>query len=334
MKFPVFTATGFFDDDQPGALHYYERYSQSAPASNVKELLLLIGPWDHGGTQHPGKTISGLAIPANAVIDMNQLHADWYDWVLGRGPRPALLGDRVTYYMMGANDWRHARTLEDASSGQDLTLYLDDARGTPGNLSSPGSLSASPPLAQPPAVIVSDPRTLPELAVADKLEDENLLSQFRAEEKDALVFRSAPLEHDTEIAGQMRLNLIVQSDVPDFDLWAQVQMVQADGSAVTLGTVMRRARFRDGFFKQELLRPDQIVAIPFEFNWLAWRIPAGAHLRLVVAPLNSPNYQKNYNTGGRIGYESPGDARVAHIKLFHAGSRDSALALPLAAMSQ
>ena len=24
MKFPVFTATGFFDDDQPGALHYYQ----------------------------------------------------------------------------------------------------------------------------------------------------------------------------------------------------------------------------------------------------------------------------------------------------------------------
>jgi uncharacterized protein len=129
----------------------------------------------------------------------------------------------------------------------------------------------------------------------------------------------------------MHLNLVVKSDTPDFDLWAQVQMVAPDGSAVTLGQDMRRARFRDGFFRQKLLQPGQVVTIPFTFNWMAWRIPAGARIRLVVMPLNSPDYQKNYNTGGRIGYEDPRNARVAHIELFHDGSRASALLLPLAA---
>jgi hypothetical protein len=333
MNFKVFTATGFFDDDQPGALHYYRRYSQYAPAGKVRDLLLVIGPWDHGGTQHPNKTIDGLAIPENAVLDMNALHADWYDWVLGHGPKPALLSDRVTYYVMGANEWRHAHTLDGASSGN-LRLYLDDPKGTPGNVSAPGMLALAQPGAEPPAVIEDDPRTLPELAVADKLADENLLSQFRAGMKDAQVFETAPLTHDTEIAGHMHLDLIVQSDAPDFDLWAQVLLVKADGSAVTLATDMRRARFRDGFFKQELLTPEQVVTIPFEFNWLAWRIPSGAKLRLVVMPLNSPNYQKNYNTGGRIGYEDPKDARVAHIKLFHEAGRASALVLPLAAAAE
>lgn len=331
MNFPVFTATGFFDDDQPGALHYYRRYSKFAPAGMVRNLLLLIGPWDHFGTQHPAKTIDGLPIPANAVIDVNKLNADWYDWVLGRGPRPALLRDRVTYYMMGANEWRYAHTLQGASSGKNLSFFLDDARGTPKNLSAPGLLSTARAGPEPPATIVSDPRTLPELAVAEKLQGENLLSQFRAEEEGALVFQSAPLKQAAEVAGHMHLNLIVQADAPDFDLWAQVQMVRPDGSAVTLGEDMRRARFRDGFFKQELLKPDQVVTIPFEFNWLAWRIPAGARLRLVLMPLNSPNYQKNYNTGGRIGYEDPRNARVAHIKVFHDGSRGSVLLLPIAA---
>jgi uncharacterized protein len=128
--------------------------------------------------------------------------------------------------------------------------------------------------------------------------------------------------------------LIVQSDAPDFDLWAQIQIVQADGSAVTLGEDIRRARFRNGYFKQELLKPDQIVTIPFEFNWLAWRIPAGARIRLVLRPLNSPNYQKNYNTGGRIGYEDPNDARVAHITLFHDRERASSLMLSLATKNE
>lgn len=331
MDFPILTATGFFDDDQPGTLHYYSRYSEYASAKEVSDLLLIIEPWDHLGTQHPDKTIEGLPIPVNAVLDMNKLQADWYDWALGRGPRPELLRDRVTYYMMGANEWRYAHSLEGASSGKNLSLFLSDPRGKPKNQSGPGVLSTSQPGAEPPVIIVSDPRMLPELEVASELAGENLLSQFRAKEKDALVFQSAPLERDTEVAGHMHLNLIVQSDAPDFDLWAQVQMLKADGSAVTLGQDIRRARFRDSFFKQELLKPDQVVTIPFNFYWLAWRIPAGARLRLVLMPLNSPNYQKNYNTGGRIGYEDPKDARVAHIKLFHDGSRSSVLWLPLAA---
>jgi hypothetical protein len=331
MNFPVLTATGFFDDDQPGALHYYRRFLRYASPQEAGHILLVIGPWDHLGTQHPRQTIEGLSIPDGAVLDMNKLHADWYDWVLGRGPRPALLRDNVTYYMMGANEWRYAHSLAAASSGRNLTLYLEDPAGTPGDLFHSGSLLQSRPGKEPPARIVDDPRTLPELAVAQYAADEDLLSRFRAYEKDALVFHSAPLPQSTEVAGQMRLNLLVQSDAPDFDLWAQVQMVAPDGSTVTLGQDVRRARFRDGFFKQELLRPQQLVTIPFTFNWMAWRIPAGARIRLVVMPLNSPDYQKNYNTGGRIGFEDPKSARVAHITLFHGGSRASALLLPLAA---
>jgi hypothetical protein len=330
MRFPVLTATGFFDDDQPGALHYYRRFLQYASPQEAANILLVIGPWDHLGTQHPEKTIEGLAIADSAVLDMNKLHADWYDWVLGRGPRPALLSDRVTYYMMGANEWRHAHSLDGASSGQDLVLYLEDPAGTPKDLFHSGALLRSKPGKERPANILDDPRTLPELAVAQYAPDEDLLSQFRAYEEDALVFHTAPLAQSREVAGHMRLNLIVQSDAPDFDLWAQVQMVAPDGSAVTLGEDVRRARFRDGFFKQELLKPRQVVTIPFSFNWIAWRIPAGARIRLVLMPLNSPNFQKNYNTGGRIGYEDPKNARVAHITLFHDASRASALLLPLA----
>jgi hypothetical protein len=108
-------------------------------------------------------------------------------------------------------------------------------------------------------------------------------------------------------------------------------MVQPDGSAVRLGEDIRRARFRDSPFKQELLKPGQLVEIPFEFNWTAWRIPKGARLRLSIAPLNSPNFQKNYNTGGRVGHETLQDARVANIKIFHDARYASRLEVPLAA---
>ena len=108
-------------------------------------------------------------------------------------------------------------------------------------------------------------------------------------------------------------------------------MVLADGSTVRLGEDIRRARFRNDQFKEELLRPGQPVEIPFEFNWLARRIPAGARLRLTIAPLNSPNYQKNFNSGGRIGFENVNSSRIATIKIFHDARRGSRLMLPLAA---
>ena len=331
MNFPVLTATGFFDDDQQGALRYYRRYMAYASPEAASKHCLIIGPWDHLGTQHPAKDIEGLTIPDSAVIDMDKLRADWYDWMLGRGPRPDLLRDRVTYFMFGADQWRYAKTLEAASSGKDLKLFLSAPSGTPKDVFHSGSLVPEPPGAEPPAVVVSDPHELPELAVARYAAAEDLKSQFRDFEKRAIVFHSEPLTQDTEVAGQMRLTLVVQADTPDFDLWAQVMMILPDGSAIQLGEDIRRARFRNTPFKAELLKPSQIVEIPFEFNWMARRIPAGARLRVTIAPLNSPDYQKNYNTGGRIGYEKIEDARVAHIKIFHDAAHASHLELPLAA---
>ena len=331
MNFPVLTATGFFDDDQPGALRYYRSHLAHAPAAAVARHYLVIGPWDHGGTQTPSKDIDGLAIPENAVLDMKKLHADWYDWALGRAALPAFFHEhRVAFYVMGENAWRYANTLPEASSGQQLVLHLRDVHGTPAGVFQAGQLLEKAPGAEPAAQLLSDPHELPELEVARYAADENLLSTFRAYQKRALVFHSEPFAADVTFAGHMRLLLECAADAPDFDLIAQVMLIHADGSAVRLGEDIRRARFRNSPFKAELLKPNQVVQIPFEFNWAAWRIPAGARLRLVVAPLNSPAYQKNYNSGGRIGYEDPAAARIAHVRIFHDARHASRLILPLA----
>ncbi len=331
MNFPILTATGDFDDDQPGALRYYRSYVAHAQPTELAKSFLVIGPWDHLGTQHPEKQIEGISIPQAAILDMNKLHADWYDWVLGRAPRPAFFQDRVAYFMMGADEWRYSRSLESASSGEVLNFYLSDPEGTPKDVFHSGSLLPKPAATEPPATIVSDPHELPELAVAKYAANEDLTSQFRGLEKGVINFHSEPFAHDTELAGQMRLKLEVQADVPDFDLWAQVLMILPDGSSVKLGEDIRRARFRNSVFKAKLLKPDEIVEIPFEFSWMARRIPAGARLRLTIAPLNSPNYQKNYNTGGRMGYERIEDGRIANIRIFHDAQHHSLLASPLAA---
>jgi putative CocE/NonD family hydrolase len=331
MGIPVLSVTGFFDDDQPGALRYDRRHVAQAPATAVSQHYLVIGPWDHSGTQYPVKVIDGLAIPDAAVIDMEKLHADWYDAALGRGAMPALLRNRVSYFMMGADEWRYAPNLEAASAGGTLSLFLAAPQGTPQDVFRAGKLSPTAPANEPPAILVSDPHELPELAIAKYALAEDATSQFRAFQKRTISFHSDPLTRDTEIAGHMQLTLVCQADAPDFDLWAQVTLILPDGATVRLGEDIRRARFRTSPFKEELVTPRQVIQIPFEFNWMARRLPAGARLRLSIAPLNSPSYQKNYNTGGRIGYERLEDARVANIQIFHDKTRSSRLLLPLAA---
>jgi len=334
MDFPVLTVTGFFDDDQPGALHYYRRLNEYAPAAAANRDFLVIGPWDHFGAQRSTKEIEGLSIPANAVLDVNKFRADWYDWALGRGAKPEFFHDRVAYFVMGADEWRYAKTLDAASSGKNLALYLSASEGTPKDVFHSGDLLETQPGAQPPAIILSDPHELPELDVANYAASEDLKSQFRDFQNRAIVFHSKPFPQDVEIAGQMKLKLMVQADTPDFDLWAQVLMVLPDGSTIRLGEDIRRARFRNSQFKEELLKPDQIVEMTFEFSWTAWRIPKGSRLRLTVAPLNSPGFQKNYNTGGKAGYEKIEDARIARISLFHDSGHPSFLTLPFAASAQ
>jgi putative CocE/NonD family hydrolase len=233
--------------------------------------------------------------------------------------------------MMGADEWRYAPTLEAASSGKTLELYLEDASGTPRDLFHSGALQATVPDAQPPAVLVSDPRELPAVELARLAADEDAHSQFRALQKRAISFHSEPFAQDTEVAGHIRLTLDCSADAPDFDLWAQLLLIEPDGTTVRLGEDIRRARFRNDPFQQELLQPGQVVQIPFEFKWTAWRFPAGSRLRLTLAPLNSPDYQKNFNTGGRIGYERIEDARVANIQILHQAGHASHLTLPLAA---
>ena len=206
---------------------------------------LVIGPWDHGGTQMPSKDIDGLAIPENAVLDMKKLHADWYDWALGRAALPAFFHDhRVAFYVMGENAWRYANTLE-ASSGQQLVLHLRDVHGTPAGAVPGWPAAGASPGSRASGAAAERPARATGARGCQYAADENLLSTFRAYQKRALVFHSEPFATDVTFAGHMRLLLDCRCGCPGLRPIAQVMLIRADGSAVRLGEDIRRARFRN-----------------------------------------------------------------------------------------
>src|SRR5262249_22494099 len=102
IEFPVLTITANYDVNQRGAMHFYSRHLENATPAARSRHYLVMGPWDHKGTGTPSRKVGGVEFGEVALVDLNRLHREWYDWVLKDGARPEFLKERVTYYLGGA----------------------------------------------------------------------------------------------------------------------------------------------------------------------------------------------------------------------------------------
>lgn len=331
IDIPILTITGYFDGDQPGALRYYREFMRHASVSAKQRFYLLMGPWDHPGTRSPQEKLGGLTFGKDSVLDIDQLHIDFFNWVLKGGKRPAILSDRVNYYVMGADKWRHAASLQDLSD-HSLRLYLSSPGGPARDVFHSGRLVAAAPPPQAPDTITDDPLAH---EPADELlkppGDDYLVHSSEAYQKNRLVYTSDALDAPITIAGAMDLAASISIDTPDADIGAEVDAVLPDGRTLVLGQDIVRARFRHGVTKAEPVQPGVIEPYRFDgFYFMVRQLPKGTRLRLVLAPVNTPGLQKNYNSGGRIGYETAKDARTATISVHLDPKHPSYLELPLA----
>lgn len=89
-------------------------------------------------------------------------------------------------------------------------------------------------------------------------------------------------------------------------------------------------RFNQSFSKERLLRPGEVSRWSFDRFWFTCRrIEAGSRIRLVLGPVDRDYLQKNWQTGSRIGFEVPAQAKVARVKLHHSKKHPSRLLLPI-----
>ena len=240
-------------------------HSAHAPPEALARSYLVIGPWDHGGTQTPAAEIDGLCDPR----ERRARHEEAARGLVRLGARARVAArssssDRVAYYMMGANEWRYAHTLGRGRLGQGRWCCTSVAPGAPRTLRTRAMLAATAPRREPAALLVSDPRELPELEVAKEADGGEPASQFRAGQKRAVVFDERPAGTRTSRwPGTCGCMLACAADTPDFDLWAQVLLVRADGSAVQpRAGHPPRPLPQQSPFTQELLRPGELARFP------------------------------------------------------------------------
>jgi putative CocE/NonD family hydrolase len=329
IDLPILTITGQYDGDQPGAIEYYRRHMQSKSGAKQNHFLI-IGPWDHPGTRDPKAEFGGLKFGEDSLLDMNNLHKEWYGWTLKGGKKPGFLKKRVAYYVVGEEKWKYADSLETIPA-HPKKMYLDSTEGA-NDVFHSGTLGRNLPKGKPSDTFIFDPLDkrpgdLERSDISEYLTDQTYdLNLFG----NGLVYHSEPLDKDTEITGWVKLFTWMSMDVPDTDFMVTLSEVLQDGKVIRLTQDLQRARYRESNRVEKLIVPGAINLYTFSgFTFFSRHISRGNRLRLSIRCPNSIYLEKNYNSGGVVAEESGKDARTAHLTLFHDRDHPSYLELPV-----
>ncbi|MGL5838201.1 MAG: CocE/NonD family hydrolase [Sphingorhabdus sp.] len=356
VDIPILSSTGHYDSTHGGTLHFYNEHCRLAPDAAAKHHLV-IGPWHHAGMDGAG-AVGGLTFGPAAAIDMGAVRIEWYRWLFGMGPWPEFLSDPVIYYMAGAEEWRGATSLDGATAGRQ-SWYLRSGEMGARDIFHSGFLEREA-LASPPDRFVSDPfdtdiieveltrRSLPRNEKKDsavlypdpvrgmhlQIAGEDPTDQAFAYNLNGqgVVYHSAPLTDDVEIAGITELSMWLTLSQPDADIVVLLSEILAEeGQSILLWSNILRLRYRNGWQEPTLAEP----GVPLNANFfiprfISRRLRKGSRLRLVIRAPASIQFQKNLHSGKLPADERTADAARCAIDIHHELGRQTELILPLA----
>lgn len=313
LSIPVLTTTGYYDSGQSGALSYFTRYARANPRA---ENYLVVGPWDHHTAQLGGPwgipigpELRGLPLDPAAHADIIALRYAWFNWIFGRGPKPAILKDRVNYEVMGANVWKHAPSmaamgprprryyLGAGQSGEDHTLVAASADTT----------------AAVQAVDFKDRSDVNRLEpfgpeIDQALDDWPIVTKA-TDLANSVTFLSAPFRNATEISGIFSGRLDVTCNRKDFDFAVTLFEVTAGGEWIQLSYDWQRASYAADPSVRKLLVPGRRTLLDFTARRLTSRLLAsGSRLAIAISVIKQPGEEINYGSGKTVSLETIADA--------------------------
>jgi len=257
-------------------------------------------------------------------LDNVELIVRWYDYWL-KDRKGALDGlSRVSYYLMGANEWRGADAWPPPAS-RPMRFFLDSA-GSANGAGGSGVLRREIAGSGPPDRFVYDPDQPPPTrggSIVSTLIASGSTDQRDVQERaDVLVYTSPLLGADLEVTGPVSAMVYASSTAADTDFTAKLTDVFPDGRALVLQSGIVRARFRDPRAAPSLLRPGRVYAFAIDLWATANLFRRGHRIRLELASADFPRYERNANRGGR-----PGKPVKATQAVFHDRKRPSHLLL-------
>ncbi len=287
ITIPVLSITGYFDDDQRGALHFYAEHLAHNPTADHT---VLIGPYDHGGSQdHPSPQVMGYAIDSVAKINIMDITFQWFDHILKGARRPSLLKDRINFEVMGANLWRHVPSMQGASNDT-ITFAL-----------SPGAAHneyALVPTADALPGVVTSVRDLTdrgecELDLPVMTGDGGAIVDTVLRSPYMIRFTSAPLSRSYDLNGSFAVHLRFVPHVRDLNLAIGLYEQTPDNKYVQLSRNIVRCSYVMGH-----LDSGAVATLNFDRTYFtSRRLARGSRMILLVGPLLHPKWATNYGRG-------------------------------------
>ena len=332
INIPILSITGHFDSDQPGAMKYYSDHMKNGNPLAKSNHYLIVGPWSHGGTRRPQKEFWGLKFGENAILDMNKLYLNWFNWTLKNGKKPSFLKNNVAYYTMGENKWNYASNLKELSD-EKKEFYLSSLKSEAQNVFNSGNLSNQPLEDDIKAdVIIYNPKLKKGIENASyKTKSSELYTdQSYVNDQDILIYHSNIINEDIEINGKISFEAYISLNVVDTDLQVTIYEITNDNSSIFLQKDQIRARYRNGLEKPELVKANVVEKYVFEGENLFSRIiRKGSRIRLVFSAIDNPHIQRNFNSDKDPSMQESNSAKTATIKLFHNTKYPSKIVLPI-----
>ncbi len=320
IDIPFLTVTGWFDGQQGGTLWYWD--GMNANQSEDHDGYLIIGPWSHAQTyMGGGLEIGQMAFAPQSVLNIQEIRRQFFDYCLKKST-PHFAAPRARAYVTGADHWHELETYPPPLM-QPTPLYLH-SNGGANSLDGDGALSWTAPAAEHPDRFTFDPQN--PVHILGLAEDQRPV-QWR---EDVLVYTTAELEHTVEILGRVFVKLYASSDATDTDFTAKIQDVQPDGRAISLGSRtagVRRARYRNGYEKTELLTPNKPELFDIELFDIGHAFLPGHRIRIEISSSAFPLVNPNQNTGNPVATDT--EWQVAEQTIYHDSARASHVLLPI-----
>ncbi|REC73965.1 CocE/NonD family hydrolase [Chryseobacterium rhizosphaerae] len=293
INIPILTTTGYYDDDQIGALYYFKQhhlYNKNA------DHYLVIGPYNHGGAQSFGFTyVNGNPIDPVARISIDDLAFSWFDYILKGGKKPEILKDRINFQVMNTNTWKHVADLDKMHTST-LKFYLQDKKNTSSVFNKPETKSFT--------TQVVDFKNRDQKDIYYKVSKKDSIKMTTS-----IAFESEVLDKDMIISGNLSGFFNVSINKKDFDTDTYLYQIQSDGKSSLLSTHIVRASYAKNNEKRQLLEPNKTEQIPINNSYfMSKKIEKGSKLLLLVGINKNPNWQINYGSGKDVSDETIKDS--------------------------
>jgi putative CocE/NonD family hydrolase len=304
IDIPVLTTTGYFDGAQIGALYYFMEHTRLHPGA---EHYLVVGPYDHFSCQqgpfsvlgNARASLRGYGLDPVALVDINELRYQWFDYIFKGTPRPALLEDKVNYEVMGENRWRHVPTLA-AMGAKTLRFNFDAGRSGDFYRLREGASDA----------FISQRVELADRSDASRVSPASGdIIDPHLDTWNSVAFVSEPFAAPAELSGLFAGQLDFVANKQDFDFQLQLYEQTPKGDYFELSYYLQRASYAKDRSRRELLEPGKRQQLSFRSGRLTGRLfQAGSRLVAVLTVVKQAGAQINYGTGKDVSDESVASA--------------------------